>query len=411
MATVLALAATDAVLQSGEALAGSTTAEWTRTALLNILAYGLLAGVGALAVTFTYRAVTVRELPIGAAVLVGLALPAGWLGIEAIRHGEVVADSPLVHYTSAVFLLGTMTGGTIGAAGGYRLGDHLACGVYDVTKLDTDGPVADLVRSAGLAVTVALPESIDDAEGYPSVDDALKRELAGREFLFPNDLSVSELRARLEARLESDFDVGYVRAELTAEGEVDAVAVGARQAGVGPTLGPDRVAVAIAGDPPSRASTGDPVEVWTRADGSSRFVTTGTLRASTGPVTTLVVDADDAAAFEPGRRYRLTTRPETPSDGPALVSAIRSGDETVTATTVESGGPLESEFAGWVPGTVLAIDRGDDVLSLPADKEPLEAGDTIYVFGTPAELGAAPSRSGESSSAADESPEATAQAD
>ncbi|ADB59243.1 hypothetical protein Htur_0342 [Haloterrigena turkmenica DSM 5511] len=397
-------------LQSGDAFGGSTTVEWTRTALLGILGYGLLAGVGALTVAFGYRGATVRKSPHGAAVLAGLALPSGWLVLEALRRGEVVVDSPLVHYTSGSYLLGLVAAGALAATGGYRLGDHLACGVYDVTELETDGSAADLVRSAGLAVAVALPESIDDAEGYPAVDDAVKRKLAGRQLRFPNDLTLPELRSRLEARLESDFDIGYVRAELSEDGAVEAVSVGDRTHGISPSLGPDRVAVAVAGDPPARASTGDPVEVWTDGD-TRQFVATGTLRASTGPITTLLVDADDAEAFDPGQRYRLTTRPETPSAGHALVAAIRTGDETVTATTAEDGGPLESEFAGWVPGRVLAIERDDEIVSLPADKDPLEAGDTLYVFGTPDELEASPSDADDSTleADADEPPEATPQ--
>ncbi|WP_436346642.1 hypothetical protein [Natronorubrum sp. FCH18a] len=373
-------------LQTGAEFGGTTTIEWTRAALLGILGYGLLAGIGALAVAFGYRALTVRELPIGPAVLVGLALPSGWLTAEALRHGEVIVDSPLVHYTSGTFLFGVLFVGCVAAVGGHRLGDHLACGVYEITAIEASGPVADLVQSAGLAIVVSLPGSIDDAEGYPSVDDERKQELADREFLLPSGLSVPERRSRLESRIESDYDVGYVRADLSEEGAVATIAVGDRQTGVSPTLGPDQVAVAIAGDPSPRASAGDPIEVWTADEGSSRLVTTGTLRASAGPITTVVVDADDVDAFEPDGRYQLTTRPETPSDGHALVSAIRAADETVVAITVEDGGPLESEFAGWVPGTVLAIDRDDEVLTVPADKEPLAAGDTIYVFGTPAEL-------------------------
>ncbi|WP_339105079.1 TrkA C-terminal domain-containing protein [Haloterrigena salinisoli] len=397
------------LLQSGDAFGGSTSIEWTRTALLGILGYGLLAGVGALAAAFAYRGATVRKLPVGAAALAGLALPSGWLVLEAIRHGEVVVDSPLIHYTSASYLLGLLTAGFIAAAGGHRLGDRLACGVYDVTRLETDGPATDLVRSAGLAVAITLPESIDDAEGYPSVDKGLKRDLAGRRFLFPNDLSVPDLRSRLETRLESDFGIGYVRAELAEDGAVEAVAVGDRRPGISPALGPDRVAVAIVADPPARASTGDPVEVWTSATGSRRYVATGTLRASRGPITTLLVDADDAEAFEPGQRYRLTTRPETPSGGHALVAAIRTSDETVTVTTVQGGGPLENEFAGWVPGRVLAIERGDEIVSLPADREPLEAGDRIHVFGTPAELEGSPSDADDTMPEVDtdEPPEAT----
>lgn len=388
MTTAIAIEAMSAAhpLQSGAAFGGDATFEWTRTALLGILGYGVLAGVGTLAVAFAYRALTVRELPAGPAVLVGVSLPAGWLTAAAIRRGAVIVDAPLVHYTSGVFLLGVLFAGAGIAVGGRRLGDHLACGAYEITKLEADGPVADLVQAASLAVAVTLPASIDDAEGYPSVDGTVKRELAGRTFLFPSDLSIPELRDRVRTRLESDYDVGYVRVELTAEGDVASLALGDRRAGVSPTLGPDRVAVAISSAPAPRASAGDPIEVWTTGDDPCRLVTRGTLRASTDRVTTLIVDADDADAFELDERYQLTTRPETPSDDHALVSAVRAADETVAAISVADGGPFESEFVGWVPGTVLAVARGDEVLSLPADKEPLQTGDTVYVFGTPSEL-------------------------
>ncbi|WP_440766814.1 hypothetical protein [Natronorubrum sp. DTA7] len=388
MTTALGLEAVIAAypMQAGGEFGGETTLEWSRTALLGILGYGLLAGVGALVVAFGYRALTVRELPIGPAVLAGTALPAGWLTAEVLRHGEVVADSPLVHYTSGTFLLGVLFVGCVTAIGGQRLGDHLACGVYEITPIEHGGPVAALVQSAGLASVVQLPASIDDAEGYPTVDDERKRALADREFLLPSGLSVPERRSRLESRIESDFGVGYVRADLSDAGAVTAIAVGDRRVGVSSTLGPDQVAVAIEGEPSPRASAGDPIEVWTADEGSSRLVTTGSLRASAGSATTVIVNADDSDAFEPGGCYQLTTRPETPSDGRALVSAIRAGDETVTAITVEDDGPLASEFAGWVSGTVLAIDRGEEILSLPADKEPLQPDDRVYVFGTPTEL-------------------------
>ncbi|WP_201294026.1 TrkA C-terminal domain-containing protein [Natronorubrum halalkaliphilum] len=363
-----------------------TTLEWTRTALLGILGYGLLAGVGALALAFAYRASTVRQLPAGPAALAGLALPTGALAIEAVRHGRVIADSPLGHYTTGSYLLGMMVVGTAVAAVGHRLGDHLACGAYGITPIDARGPVADLVESAGLSATVPLPDSIDDAEGYPPVDEAVKRELESRELRFPGGLSISERRTRLDRRLEADYDVGYARAELGEDGSVTALALGDRRTGLSPTLGPDRVAVAVAGDRSAQASTGDPVTVWTADGDSSRLVATGILRSSAGSVTTLVVDADDADAFEPGSRYRLTIRPETPSGADGLCAAIRTADETVASITVEDGGSLEGEFAGWVPGTVLVIDRAGEVIPLPAENEPLAAGDTIYVFGTPGDL-------------------------
>ena len=386
MSLTIAAAGLETLLQTGVELDSSTTIEWTRTALLELLSYGLLAGIGAFVLAFGYRALTVRQLPAGPAVLLGLALPAGWLTTEAVRHGPVLADSPLVHYTTGSYFLGILFAGTIVAVGGHRLGDHLACGTYGITMVDASGPVAALVQSAGRSAVVTLPASIDDAEGYPAADEAVKRDLEGRLFRFPSALSIHELESRIERRLETDFDVGYVDAVVADDGTVGALSIGGRRAGISPTLGPAQVVVTIAGDPSPRASTGDPVEIWTDSDASSQLVATGTLRACAGSVTTITVDADDADAFEPGEQYRLTTRPKARSDAHALVSAIQSEDETVAVTQIEADSPLENEFVGWIPGTVLVIERDGDVLSLPADNEPIEAGDTLYVFGTPAKL-------------------------
>lgn len=365
-----------------------TTLEWTRVALLDILGYGVVAGIVALVGAFGHRAMTVRKLPAGPAVLVGLALPASWLTTVAIRHDAVIADAPLTHYTSGTFLFGVLTTGTIAAVGGHRLGDRLACGSYEIRRFDATGSgnVTELLQSAGLAVAVTLPSSIDDAEGYPVVDESVSRMLEGQRFLLPSGLSLAARRTRIEGRIETDFDVGYVRVELAADGALSSVSVGGKRSGISPTLGPDQVAVAIAGNLSANASAGDPIDVWTDEGDSSQLVATGTLRSSSGSVVTLLVDGDDSNAFEPRKRYRLTTRPETPPDWHALVAAIRGAAETVVAIEVDADGPLESEFVGWIPGTVLLLERNGEEEALPAESEALQAGDTAYVLATPAEL-------------------------
>lgn len=384
-----ALATGSVVGAASAGLVDATTLEWTQTALLGILSYGLLAGVVAATVAFGYRAGTVRNLDLGPTMLVGLAAPAAWLTLELGRTGTIVADSPAAHHSTATYVLGVVAAGTALAATGHRLGDRIACGVFDIDRLETDGAVADRIRSAGLAVAITLPATVDDVATYPAVDAELKRRLEGRTLLVPRRLSRSERRNRLRRRLEADFDVGYVDLELDADGGVESLAVGRRRPGIGPTLPPDTVAVAIESDPVPGASVGDPVAVWTReatATDSSRLVATGTVRASSGSVTTLVVDAADAAAFAPGDRYRLTVRSASASDAGELVSAIRAADATVTTVTVESDGPLEGEFVGWVPGTVVAIDREEAAVGLPAERNSLRAGDTAYVVGDPASL-------------------------
>ncbi|ELY49432.1 hypothetical protein C495_00665 [Natronorubrum sulfidifaciens JCM 14089] len=362
------------------------TLEWTRTAAIGILGYGLLAGLAATGLAFGYRARTTRRLVRGPVVLAGLAVPLTWLTLKLWRRGVIVADSPLSHHTTGIYLLGVVAMGSILATGGYRLGDHLACDVFGISRLAASGPAADRIRSAGLAVVLSLPETVDDADGYLPVSGAVKRRLEGREMLLARHLSPDERRERLRRRLKDDFGIDYVDLEFGADGTVETLAVGRQSSGLGATLPPGRSAVAIRTACPPLVSAGDPVEVWTTNADSSHLVATGTFRASSGTVATLVVDEDDSTVFTSETAYQLTIRSDFPSNASDLVSAIRTADETVVTTTVVSDGPLESEFVGWVPGTVVVIERGDEIMTRPADNETVHAGDRLYVLGTPETL-------------------------
>ncbi|AQL42158.1 hypothetical protein BV210_05280 [Halorientalis sp. IM1011] len=367
----------------------SLAGDWTKRSLVHILGFGLYAGVVATGVAFVYRKYTTYPLPIGASVVVGTVFPAIWLNLVGLLRDVIVEPTPLLHYGTGAYLLGAFFVSAVASAGGRWIGDHLACEVFGITRLDAHGELARLVRSAGLVIAVELPETVADAEGYPPVDEESKRELAGRRMLFPRRLSVAELESRLVTRIERDFPVDHVSVSVTDEGEVTYLAVGRRPAGIGPSLPPETVAVAVRGDPPADANTGDPVEVWTAVDGAgeeAQLVATGTFRASVGDVTTLQVAAADADELDAGARYRLVTQPADPNDVNELVSVVRAADETVTSVTVADGGPLDGEFAGWLPADVLVVDRDGETTPFPDDRDPLRAGDTVYVLGTPGQL-------------------------
>ncbi|MFC7233693.1 hypothetical protein ACFQMM_24280 [Saliphagus sp. GCM10025308] len=69
---------------------------------------------------------------------------------------------------------------------------------------------------------------------------------------------------------------------MSQDGTVDHLAVGSVPSGIGPTLAPGSVAMAVRADPAPDASPGDVVEVWS-ADGSdSRRLATADLRATAG---------------------------------------------------------------------------------------------------------------------------------
>lgn len=429
--------ATGALAQGTDVIAQPDTSELIVDALVRILGFALLAGGTSSAAAVTYRWYSADEIPEGVAVLVGVSTVAVWLNTKSALGDAILGkETTLTDPATALYTVLAFAISAIAADGGRRLGDHLARNVFAVAARHSVDDVTDLVRSAGRVVGVDLPETIDDAHGYDPVDPETKTSLSGRTLRFPRGLDPAELEYRLVARLERDFGVGHVDLEMTPDGTVESLAVGSRPSGVGPTLAPGSVAVAIRADPSPDASPGDAVEVWaddgapTSGDESNhdrdarrsepgdptgddsnsaasaeaetaassraaesgspataRRLTGAELRATAGDVTTLVVDADDADALSADRTYRLVTLPGTADVTRQLVSLYRTADETVTTERIESGGPLEGDRVGSLPVTVLSIRRGDDAVALPDPEVVLEAGDVVYVLGAPAALG------------------------
>lgn len=345
----------------------------------------VLAALVGLLVAAGYRWTTTRSPPAGVAVLVGLSTVGGYLTYAALGAGSLLPGVALAHQLSAGYLVATfLIAGTVAAASG-RLGDRIACEVIDLPRIDAIGAAAATVRSARLAVDVTLPETIEDAEGYRPIGSTVRRELAGATVRLPHGLSAPRRRERIERHIEREYDVGYADVTIADDGTVERVLVGRQSSGLGSMLPPKTVAMAIRADSAPDASLGDPVEIRS-TDGRRRLVATGTLRSTTGSIATVIVDVDRSGDLSPDERYRLVTHPDEPTDGHEFASALRTADETITTLTVESGGPLDGEFVGWLPGRVLVVDRVDELLPLPEDSETLRAGDELWVLAPPEDL-------------------------
>ncbi|WP_226481061.1 TrkA C-terminal domain-containing protein [Natrinema amylolyticum] len=393
-------------------------------AVARILGFAALAAGAGASVAFLYRWYSADEIPEGVAVLVGVAIVAIWLNTQSTLSQAIIGNTGLTEPTTAVFTIAAFVASAIAADAGRRLGDYLALDVFMVATPRTITEVTQLVRSAGRVVSVELPDEIGDIDGYDAVDESVKTELAGQTFLFPRRLTVEELRERLIARLERDFGIGHVDVDLTAGGTVEYLAVGSRPAGIGPTLAPGTVAVALTGDPAADASPGDAVRIWARDDegGIARRVAGGELRATADDTTTVALDADDARDLEPGRGYRLVTLPGSPDAERDLVSLLRAADETVTTVSVASDDPLVDVPIDSLPVLVLALERetdeaddGDERLPLPAGDVRLAAGDVAYVLGRPEALRRVTERTlvqaAERSEESDRNPDVDADAD
>ncbi|WP_276252633.1 potassium transporter TrkA [Halomontanus rarus] len=411
--------------------AQSVSTDLVVSALQRIFGFALLSGGTAASVAVVYRWYSAEAVSDGIAVLTGVAVVAAWLNTRSALNNAIIGETPLFALETAVYTVVTFVVSAIAADAGRRLGDYFARDVFAVTAPRSIDEMTQFVRAAGRVITVELPETIEDVDGYDPVTEETKADLAGTTLLFPRRLTVEDLHSRLVTRLERDSGVGHVDVELSVDGTVEYLAVGSRPAGLGPTLAPGNVAVAIRADPAADASSGDAVEVWrtgsaVRPDGDGggggsgggeskgkgegvgvgRDVNTGSrpetapaptgtntpaptrvtaaeLRATTEDVATISLAADDAAEIDPDAEYRLVTLPGTPDAGRELVSLLRAVDETVTTMTASESDGLVGQTVGSLPVAVLALERGGTAIGLPDDAEPIAEGDVVYLLGRP----------------------------
>lgn len=358
-----------------------------------ILVVGLAALSGGVAtgLSLLFRWYAGRRAPDGVAILVGLAAIALSLNTTAALTSAIVGSSDLLDPTTALVTIGTFAAGTVAADAGNRMGDRIAVTLFGGRASRDLSDVTQLVRTGGRVIHVELPDHVEDIDGYDPVSDEEKAAIAATRMRFPRRLTVAELEDRIVARLREDHGVGRVDLELTAEGEVEYLAVGTRMAGIGPTLGPGTVAVAVRADPAFAASPGDTVQVWTPGGNSGtttapepEHVVTAELRGAVEDVATLAVDAFEADRLDPVERYRLVTLPREPSADREFVSLLRAADETMAAVGIDPDSALVGITVGALDVTVVAIQPPDGrVEPLPPRHRVLAGDETVYVVGRP----------------------------
>jgi hypothetical protein len=346
-----------------------------------LVGLAVLAGTLGALVTVTYRWYTRETVPLGLALLTGLAGVAVYLIVTAPL--DQLTESELSTLGEALYNIAAFTISAGGAAGGHRFGDGFGQDVlFGDPVEDVEQEVSTLAETVGRVTTVDLPDSIDDVVGYDPVSPETKDALAGKQFVFPQKLTQEELDERLRSRLRSDYGVGTVDLELGAEGSVEHLAVGSRAAGIGPTLPPATNAVAIRADPAFNASTGDIVQVW-EAD-SMRRVLTGELRGIAGDVVTVAINSGDTPKIDPTREYRLVTLPVEDRPAREFASLLRAAEETFTEVTIEAGSPLHGLPVGALTSTIASVRPEDrEPVPLPTREYVLSPGDLAFAIGTP----------------------------
>jgi hypothetical protein len=404
-------------------------------AALNIAGFLAVSTAVSAAAGAGYRWYTRERLPAGLATLFALAAVALSLNTVnlfarlSIPGGGVDPFALETVAFNLVALGGAAALAPAGRALGDRAGVELAAAAGSA-ELELESEVTGAVGRFARVRAVSLPERVDDIDGYDAVASETKERLAGRTLLVPRRLGPAELRDRVATRIRTDFGVGHVDLDVTDEGVVDYLAVGSRAAGVGHTLAPGSVAVAVRADPPADAGPGDPVQLWrvpepdgaaggdgdgnadAAADASDpgvgngasstgaaadadvagsvpapERVALGELRGSEGDVATVVLDAADADAVHTRERYRLVTMPVEPRADREFAALVRAASERVGFATVTGDGPLAGRAVRDLGATVVAVrPASGPLVVVPAPDRTLAPDDAVYLLGRPESL-------------------------
>lgn len=338
------------------------------------------AGVAA-ASAFLFRWRTGNQLPDGAALLLGLGSVAVYLNgrlalVQFLGGGEELLD-PLVVGVNLVILVAS----GITALAGWQLGDSY--GRSRRLKHSLNPRISPFVRATGRFIVLELPEEVNDIDGYDPVAPATKTDIAVKSYTFSRGLTIEELQTTLTTKLQKEFGVAQIDVELTLDGDVTYLAVGGREAGIGPTLPPSAMATAIRADPALTASPGDTVQIYT----GEKRVGTAELRAAAGTTATVSARRGIIESLDPETQYRLMTLPVDERADRLFASMLRQADETMSPFTVTEGATLDGQSIGTLGLTVVAVERPDGTVeTIPEHGQTIAAGERLFVIGDPGQL-------------------------
>lgn len=344
----------------------------------------LLAGVITLVTAAVYRWYVREELPQGVGLLFGATGIAIVLNTTATLGQSIGGTTDLLDSQAAAFtVLAFVLGGFASEAGrhvGDRIGDRIAP-AWSTGGLDRE--VVSYVRGGGRAVRVAIPDEIHDIDGFDPVRADVREELAGEVLTFPGRMTHQELHDAFVTRLQHEYGIGKVDAEFDESGTLTYLAIGRGEAGIGHSLPPGQVAIAVRADPAYSASPGDRVRVW-RTEPEPTRIAVGELRGISGDVVTIAIEEDDHERLIEETGYRLATLPSSLQAGREFASILRRSNDSIAEVTVADGADAVGRTPPAFDVDVLSVDPNNgETLALPPRDRPLAAGDLVTAMGRP----------------------------
>jgi len=381
---------------------------------------GIIPGLVAWALGFTFKYVTNVSIPGFGVVVLALALAGVNGGLMALADPTIVQGANAVTVTTAIIVVLMISlyahsrGDTMGAQFPKRL---------SFRELRERTLSADVMGSlAGRdEVRIRVVGEVADMEGYPPLSDELRAEIRDTEWTFPRDLRISELEERLADRLKTEFDLGDVSVTVD-EGGRAAVVAAPPFSGLSKRVPSGKRAVSVDALLPTGLARNDEVTVIT-ADAQVRGTVVSALTEGTdarpdpkpatdggedegggedrvpqpvrAPTTTggegrltVAVTRTDAGPLVRADRARVVVESRGVRREYELVSLLRRAGRRFRRVTVGADGPLDGTTIG-VAGVreqygvaVMAIQGSSGWRLAPRGETDLAAGDELFVVGT-----------------------------
>lgn len=192
-------------------------------------------------------------------------------------------------------------------------------------KQTLSADVVDFVGGIG-RVTITPTGEIGDLDGYPPITPDLREQLLAGKWQFPADLPLSELEARLERRLRSEFDLTAVEVTINRQGNAT-IAAAPPSGGLSRHVTSDQRAASVDTLVPTGIARRDRATVHGEEVEASGTIVSA--KSSHGaPTSTGPDDADDEDGDRPQQSAAPTT---TGGDGRVTLSVPTARVEDVLA--------------------------------------------------------------------------------
>ncbi|WP_262180371.1 potassium channel family protein [Haloarcula laminariae] len=383
------------------------------------LLVGVIPALVSWALGFTFKYFTGVSIPGLGVVVLAIALAGVSGGLLALADKSITSAPNAERVVTAILLVGMVSlyahskGDKMGAEFPRRLSLR---GLRD-KRLSAD--VVELVGGRD-EVRIRVAGDVADMEGYPPLPESLRAEIRDGEWTFPVDLRIGELEARLEERLQTEFDLGDVAVSIDEKGRATVVAA-PPFSGLSKRITDGRHAVSVDALLPTGLARNDEVTVLTPdaevrgtvISGRTKDAEKGVEKAAETPDPPSVADADapPAAVRAPtttGGEGRLTVAVNRTDAGPLLradsakviveprgtrreyelISLLRRAGNRFRRVTLDA----ESELAGSTLRAarvresygiaVLAVRKPGGWRLAPRGDTELVAGEELYVVGT-----------------------------